>query len=242
MARILLADDDEGLCEAICSLLSDAGHEVCAVHDGRTALKAFAEGGWDAVVLDVVMPGLDGFEVLSAIRESDSIVPVLMLSSKGDIVDKKSGFRSGADDYVVKPFNADELVLRVEALVRRGKAVAAVRFCAAPIEEGSVDAAPVLTAGDLIIDFRRYEVSVAGKSVVLTPKEFQMLAFMASDPGRVFTCEELIANVWGQEYTDGSISIPVYIRRIRVKIEPDPSSPIYLKTVWRFGYQLCPGL
>ena len=242
MARILVADDDAGMREALETLLCRAGHEATTVGDGAQALEAFGRGGWDVVVLDVVMPVMDGFEALEAIRRVDETMPVLMLSSKGDIVDKKGGFRGGADDYVVKPFDPDELLLRVGALVRRGKLTCGAASTAAPGADGAaVEAMRVLHVGDLAVDFSRYEVSIAGKTVALTPKEFQLVACMAQDPGRVFTTEELISDVWGQEYTGEAISIPVYIRRIRMKLEPDPSSPVYIKTVWRFGYQLCPG-
>lgn len=231
MAKILVADDDESLCEALGIILGEAGHEVRMVHDGMAALEAFRQEAWDVVLLDVVMPKLDGFEAVAAIRSVDEATPVLLLTSKGDIVDKKSGFRAGADDYVVKPFNNEELLLRVDALLRR-RTVDAGRT-KAPLR--------VMHVGDLTIDYARYEVSVGDRVVPLTPKEFQMLALMAENPGKVFTNEELIAGVWGEEYAEGSISIPVYVRHIRMKIEEDPSSPRYLKTVWRFGYQLCPG-
>lgn len=239
MARILVADDDESMCEALSLLLGKAGYEVTCAHDGQAAVEAFGQGPWDVVMLDVVMPVLDGYDALAAIREADESVPVLMLSSKGDIVDKKHGFRGGADDYVVKPFDADELLLRVAALVRRGKIAASKQDAG----EGHDDASKlrVLQVGDLSVDFAHYTASVAGKVVSLTPKEFQLVALMAAQPGRVFTTDELVAGVWGEEYMCEAISIPVYVRRIRMKIEPDPSSPRYLKTVWRFGYQLSAG-
>lgn len=235
MARILVADDDQSMCDALAIILGKAGYEVCTVNDGASAIEAFKRGPWDLLVIDVVMPKVDGFEVAEAVRAVDETVPMLILSSKGDIVDKKSGFRAGADDYVVKPFDTEELLLRVEALVRRGKVARGVEQPAAKVPPR------VIHVGDLTVDFARYEVSVAGRVASLTPKEFQMLALMAENPGKVFTNEELIAGVWGEEYTEGSISIPVYVRHIRMKIEEDPSSPVYLKTVWRFGYQLCPG-
>jgi len=233
MARILVADDDRSLCEAVVMLLSEEGHDVRAVGDGRAALSAFKDDGpWDLVILDVMMPRLDGYEVATCLRQFDKGVPVLMLSSKGDIVDKKSGFRSGADDYVVKPFDVDELLLRVEALLRRGKLVTSLQTHAADVQPHRI------VGGGLTVDLTRFEVIVGETPAGLTPKEFQMIALMAQNPDKVFTNEELITGVWGAEY-EGAVNIPVYVRRIRLKIEPDPSNPRYLKTVWRFGYQLC---
>lgn len=228
MTKIMLADDEQSLCDALEIILHDAGYDVCVARDGRQAVEVFRRELPDLAILDVMMPRLDGFEVCSEIRDLLPDTPVLMLSAKGDIVDKKIGFRAGADDYVVKPFNDEELLLRVEALLRRRS-------------RGDA-AAPVLMRrvqiGDLAIDPRRCEVVVRGRVIGLTPKEFQILALMADNPGKVFTREDLIENIWGEEYETGSISIPVYVRRIREKIEDDPSNPMYLQTVWRFGYRL----
>ncbi len=155
--------------------------------------------------------------------------PVLMLTAKGDIVDKKIGFHAGADDYMVKPFNDEELLLRIEALLRRrGRG------------EGATPSAvgQTVVVGAMTTDPRRCEVAVGGRVVALTPKEFQIVATMAESPGKVFTREDLIELVWGREYDAASVSIPVYIRRIREKVEADPSNPLYVQTVWGFGYRL----
>lgn len=238
MMKILLADDERSLCDALRMILEDAGYEVCVAHDGREAVEVFAREQPDLAILDVMMPRLDGFEVVEEIRKARPAMPVLILSAKGDIVDKKRGFHLGADDYVVKPFDDDEIILRVEALLRRaalggGGASEGEKIPATPRQLMQ----PV-TLGDLAIDPRRCEVAVAGKAVSLTPKEFQILALLADHPGEVFTNDELVETIWGEEYAGEAISIPVYIRRIRLKIEKDPSRPEYLKTVWRFGYKL----
>lgn len=230
MIKILLADDEKSLCGALGIILRDAGYEVFVAHDGREAVEVFGRERPDLAILDVMMPWLDGFEVCERIRETSPDVPVLMLSAKGDIVDKKIGFRSGADDYVVKPFDDEELILRVEALLRRRARDAS--------SEGPAKLMQAVRIGDLVIDPRRCEVAVAGSVISLTPKEFQILALMADNPGKVFTREDLIEAIWGKEFETGSISIPVYVRRIREKIERDPSNPAYLQTVWRFGYRL----
>lgn len=227
-AKVLLADDEPSLLDALEIILRDAGFDVICAKDGREAIRLFKMEAPDIVVLDVMMPHVNGFEACEAIRRVNPDVPVLMLSAKGDIVDKKSGFRAGADDYVTKPFNDEEILLRLEALLRRLR----LRSSEGPKLMEKV------TIGGLVIDPRRHEVSVDGCVVGLTPKEFQILALMADHPGQVFSNEELIESIWGKEYEDEAISIPVYVRRIRKKIEKDPSEPEYLQTVWRVGYKL----
>ncbi|WP_304425967.1 response regulator transcription factor [uncultured Adlercreutzia sp.] len=240
MTKILLADDERSLCDAVRMILEDAGYEVCVAHDGREAVEVFQRERPDLAILDVMMPKLDGFEVVEEIRKRRRNVPVLILSAKGDIVDKKRGFTVGADDYVTKPFDDDEIVLRVGALLRRA-AMTVADEGSRPAEASAAEVRQLMrpvTIGDLTIDPRRYEVTVGGAAVTLTPKEFQILALMADHPGEVFTNEELVETIWGKEYTEEAVSIPVYIRRIRLKIEKDPSRPQYLQTVWRFGYKL----
>lgn len=229
--KVLVADDELSLREALSIILRSAGYEVCEACDGAQAVAVFARERPDLAILDVMMPKLDGFDTCESIREIDPDVPVLMLTAKGDIGDKRSGFRAGADDYVTKPFNDEELILRVEALLRR-------RGRGDGVGESN-KLMQTVRIGDLVIDPCRYEVSVNGRVINLTPKEFQILALMADHPGKVFTREDLIESIWGEEYErTGSISIPVYVRRIREKIEEDPSDPKYLQTVWRFGYRL----
>ena len=230
MAKILLADDEDNLREAVGIILHRAGYQVCAAADGTQAVERFVRERPDLVILDVMMPWMDGYQACERIRELSPDTPVLMLTAKGDIVDKKIGFRAGADDYMVKPFNDEELLLRIEALLRRREQAA-----------GAAATSPKMiptTIGNLTIDPLRCEVRVDNEAVALTPKEFQILSLMADNPGRVFTRDDLIEALWGQEYENSNISIPVYIRRIRMKIEPDPSNPVHLKTVWRFGYRL----
>ena len=231
--KIMVADDEPKLVEALRIILTGAGYEVCTAADGASALAVYGMHHPDLVILDIMMPKLDGYEVCSSIRQMDPSVPILMLSAKGDIDDKRGGFGAGADDYLTKPFNEEEVLLRIEALLRRRSRGPVLTD--APQTVGLMH--PV-SIGDLTIDPRRYEVSVRGKVVNLTPKEFQIIALMADNPGKVFTREDLIDSIWGSAYRDGSISIPVYVRRIREKIEDDPSNPRYLQTVWRFGYRL----
>lgn len=226
--KVLLADDEQSLCVALGIIIEEAGYECCRASDGNEAIELFDKERPDIVILDVMMPKRNGFEVCEIIRRKSPKTPVLMLSAKGDIVDKKSGFRAGADDYVTKPFSDEELLLRIEALLRRSQG--------GNNEDESLQRA--LRFGDLEIDPYRYEAYIGERSADLTPKEFQILALMMEHPGKVFTREDLIERIWGEEYESASISIPVYVRRIREKIEDDPSNPVYLQTVWRFGYRL----
>ena len=230
MAKILIADDEGSLRDALGIILRHAGYEVRMATDGAQAVELFMRERPDLVVLDVMMPRLSGFEVCEALRAISPDVPLLMLSAKGAVDDRRNGLRAGADDYVVKPFDDEELLLRIEALLRRREQAA-----------GAAATSPKMiptTIGNLTIDPLRCEVRVDDEAVALTPKEFQILALMADSPGRVFTRDDLIEALWGEEYESSNISIPVYIRRIRMKIEPDPSNPVHLKTVWRFGYRL----
>ena len=234
-AKIMLADDEPSLVDALRMSFEDAGYEFCAAQDGLAAVELFERERPDLVILDIVMPKVDGFGVCERIRRSDPEVPVLMLSAKSDIVDKRIGFRTGADDYLTKPFDEEEVLLRVEALLARRDRMRASRG-------GSADDVPgeplqPIRVGDFEIDPYRHEASVHGRVVALTPKEYQILALLMSHPGRVFTREDLIDIIWGEEYQGSAISIPVYIRRLRSKVEEDPSEPRHIKTVWCHGYR-----
>lgn len=228
--KILIADDDASLRAAVRIILTAEGYEVCSAEDGSRAIEVFEEAHPDLAILDVMMPKLNGFEVCERLRAIRPQVPVLFLSAKGELEDKKTGLRSGADDYMVKPFDGEELLLRIAALLRRS----AVGGTAVPN-----DTAPqCVRIGGLEIHFRRHEVTVDGAKAGLTPKEFQVLALLAEHPGEVFSRDDLVSSLWGEEYTDDNVGIAVYIRRIREKIEKNPSKPQYLQTVWRVGYRL----
>lgn len=225
---VLLADDDASLRAAIGIMLREAGYTFFEAADGHTALTLFDAIRPDLVILDVMMGAFSGFEVCAAIRMRQRETPVLFLSAKNEIVDKKDGFRAGGDDYLVKPFNEEELLLRVEALLKRAHR-------AAPSFSTGV---AKMSVGDLCIDPLRHEVRIGDKRIELTPKEFGILAALAEHPGEVFSREDLVDKVWGEGYTADSISIPVYVHRIREKIEQEPTNPRYLQTVWRVGYRL----
>jgi DNA-binding response OmpR family regulator len=224
--KIMLADDEESIRIVVEHIVSEDGYDFCYASNGTEALTVFAEEQPDLVILDVMMPKLNGFDVCGALRKKGSTVPIIILSAKGDIVDKSIGFRIGADDYLVKPFSSLELSLRIEALLRRRDINPGYNSMR---KESFRD-------GEIEIFFNRYEVKLRGKRIELTPKEFKILAFLAAHPGEVFTREQLLASVWGENYVGELTSIAVFIRKIREKIEDEPSKPKYLKTVWGVGY------
>ena len=233
-ALVLVAEDDASSANAVALMLARDGFECERAGNGAEALELFAARRPDLVILDVMMPVLDGFQVCERIRQQDEAVPVLFLTAKGDMVDKRIGYSVGADDYLVKPFSGDELRLRVNALLRR------VRRATAPdVSCGcGVTDCDELSIGELSVNVHTGATSVAGEKVELTPNEARIMAVLSSHPGDVFSKADLIREIWGPEYLESAIGISVYVRRIREKIEPDPSTPQYLKTVWRCGYCL----
>ena len=230
---VLVADDDASLRNAVAEKLGEAGYLCSTAEDGLEAVQLFDRVRPGIVVLDVMMPKMDGYEVCEHIRSKDAQVGVLMLSARSEIVDKKIGFRMGADDYLAKPFDSDELLMRVDAMARRYLAVTQAVVDAAP--QGS---AGIIHLGDLEIDQRRLEVRVRGARADLTPKECLIVQLLAEHEGEIFSKEDIIRALWGEEYLDTSISIAVYVRKIREKIEDDPAQPRYLHTVWGYGYRM----
>ena len=227
--KVMLIDDDKGVHVLMRRIIEDAGYRYCAAYDGESGLKMLASEHPDLLLLDVMMPGMNGFDVCMKIREQGRRIPIILLSAKGDIVDKSIGFKAGGDDYVVKPFSPDELLLRIEAHLRRHKSDLA--FAKAVSREGSNK------TGDLEIFFNRYEVRLRGEPVDLTAKEFEILALLASSPGQVFTRNQIYEHIWGRDSSVDENSITVFMRKIREKIEDNPSQPKYLLTVWRVGYK-----
>ena len=227
--KVMLIDDDKGVHVLMRRIIEDAGYRYCAAYDGESGLKMLDEEHPDLLLLDVMMPGMNGFDVCTKIREQGRRIPIIFLSAKGDIVDKSIGFKAGGDDYVVKPFSPDELLLRIEAHLRRHKSDLA--FAKAVSREGSNK------TGELEIFFNRYEVRLRGEPVDLTAKEFEILALLASSPGQVFTRNQIYEHIWGRDSSVDENSITVFMRKIREKIEDNPSQPKYLLTVWRVGYK-----
>jgi len=219
---VLVVDDDATVREVVVSYLQAAGHEVLEAPDGETALRLFDEHAADLLVLDLMLPDVDGLEVCRRVR-SRRDVPVIMLTALGGEADRVVGLERGADDYVTKPFSPRELVLRVESVLRRA---------GEPGEERSER----LSDGDLVIDTARHEVTLGGSELSLTGREFDLLRFLVAHAGRAYTREELLAQVWGWTFGDHS-TVTVHVRRLREKVEPDPTRPQRLVTVWGVGYR-----
>ena len=225
--KVMLVDDEPSFHVLVQSVCESAGHEFRGVGDSRQAIEVFKAYAPDVVLLDIMMPYLDGYQVCEGIRALDSEVAVVFLSAKGAVPDKREAFSRGADDYLVKPFDGEELLMRLEALQRRSQRAKA-QVAPAPSE--------TLKVGEFEFDSVRQTLALNGTSVQLTPKEFQILYTLALKPETVMSKEELIEAVWGKEYLDDAISIAVYVRKIREKIEQNPAKPRYLKTAWGMGY------
>ncbi|MEO5678519.1 MAG: response regulator transcription factor [Acidimicrobiales bacterium] len=222
--RVLVVDDDETVSDVVRRYLEREGYEVDTAKDGAAALEQALARPPDLIVLDLMLPGLDGIEVCRRLRQSHS-VPVIMLTAKGDVDDRVTGLEVGADDYVTKPFSPRELTARVGAVLRRVAAVAA----------DDVEPA-VLEAGPIRVDTGSRRCWVSGAAVQLTTKELDLLAFLLRFPDRAWRREELLEHVWGWTYGDTS-TVTVHIRRLREKVEEDPARPRYLQTVWGVGYR-----
>jgi DNA-binding response OmpR family regulator len=227
MAKVLVVDDDQTVREVVVSYLKAAGHEVVEAADGEAALAAMRATPADLVVLDLMMPGVDGLEVCRRLRANGDDVPVVMLTALGSEQDRVVGLELGADDYVTKPFSPRELVARVRAVLRRRNAAA--------------EGAETLTAGDLVFDVPRMRVEVGGRRVELTTTEFQLLSAMARQPGRVFTRSQLLDAIHGIAFESYERAIDAHVKNIRRKIEPDPRAPRHLLTVYGVGYRLTDG-
>jgi two-component system, OmpR family, response regulator ResD len=221
---ILVVDDEPTIAEVAARYLERAGYETRTAGDGPAAVAAALAERPDLIVLDIMLPGFDGLEVMRRVHEDlDGRVAVILLTAKGAESDRLAGLRRGADDYVVKPFSPAELVARVEAVLRR-----------AGREE---DPAEPLRQGDLAIDPRAREVTVGGRRVELTQREFDLLLFLARHPGQVFSRDQLMDLVWQLPFYNDTTTVTVHIRRLRAKVEADPSKPELIETVWGAGYR-----
>jgi DNA-binding response OmpR family regulator len=223
--KILVVDDQKEICDLVRDYLELEGYSVIAAYDGEEAIKLYRRHKPVLIILDVMLPKLDGMEVCRQIR-SQSTVPILMLSARKGDVDKILGLGLGADDYITKPFSPGELAARVRAQIRRFTQLSA------PFEKPQH-----LQFGDMKIDSKGYTVAIGARQVQLSSKEFEILYFLALHPQQVFTREQIFDRIWGfNEYGDIN-TVTVHIRRIREKIEADPSKPGYIKTVWGVGYK-----
>lgn len=222
--KILIVDDDNNIAELIALYLTKECFETKIVNDGEEALKEFASFHPDLIILDLMLPGIDGYQVCREIRHT-SDVPIIMLSAKGETFDKVLGLELGADDYMIKPFDSKELVARVRAVLRRFQ----VKQPVTSSNEKCV------TYPDLIINLTNYAVTYMGHQVDMPPKELELLYFLASSPNQVFTREQLLDHIWGYEYIGDTRTVDVHIKRLREKIKDNPHWAI--ATVWGIGYK-----
>ena len=226
--RVLVVDDEAMVRDVLARYLARDGFEVETVGDGEAALAAFETVRPDLILLDLMLPRVDGFEVFRRLREAGAASPVIMLTARGEVTDRIVGLEIGADDYVSKPFSPKEVVARVRAVLRRSRAAA----------DG--EGADPLRFGELEIDARTREVRADGELVQLTPKEFDLLHLLASSPRTVFSRYRLLDELWDVAFQGDPATVTVHVRRIREKIEADPSQPRYLVTVWGAGYRFEP--
>ena len=227
--KILIVDDDNNIAELISLYLTKECFDTKIVNDGEEALKAFEQYSPNLILLDLMLPGIDGYQVCRELR-STSQVPIIMLSAKGEIFDKVLGLELGADDYMIKPFDSKELVARVKAVLRRYQPPVQTPASSVTEQHGNFVEYP-----DLIVNLTNYSVIYNGHSIELPPKELELLYFLASSPNQVFTREQLLDHIWGYEYIGDTRTVDVHIKRLREKIKDHASWAI--TTVWGIGYK-----
>ncbi len=225
VAKVLVVEDDPTVSGVLSAYLRKGGFDLRVAADGATALHEWSQWHPDVVILDVMLPGMSGLEVLQRRRADDDAAAVIVLSARGEEEDRLLGLEVGADDYVVKPFSPREAVLRVHALLRRAERL------------GSGSVLPrTLVSGDLVVDLSAHSAQLRGRTLALTHREFDLLAFLVGHPGQAFTKEQLMRRVWGWDFGDTS-TVTVHIRRLREKVEKDPSDPQLVITVRGTGYR-----
>jgi DNA-binding response OmpR family regulator len=225
--RVLVIEDNRDIADLVRLNLADCPAQVDTVYNGATGLTRARERNYDLIILDLMLPGVDGLEVCRQLRRRSIYVPILMLTAKSSELDRVLGLELGADDYLTKPFSVRELVARVRALFRRMDAIGA----------SSVVPDEVIEQGALRIDCEKHLTTVAGKPVPLTAREFELLVHFARHPGRVYRREQLLDQVWGAGYEGYEHTVNSHINRLRAKIEEDPARPNYILTVWGVGYK-----
>ena len=225
--HILLVEDDQSICEMVEKYLTKEGFSITTANDGEQAIVQFSKGSFDLILLDIMLPNLDGLEAMKIIREKSSI-PIVIMSAKDQDIDKALGLGLGADDYISKPFSMIELLARVKAAIRR----------ATKYSSHQEKAENIIHIGDLTIDITNFSVTKKKEPLKLTSKEFEILKLFATNRNRVFTKEQIYHFVWNEEYYGDENIINVHMRRLREKIEEDPSKPQYIKTLWGIGYKL----
>lgn len=232
--EILVVDDEKVITSALSVLLSGAGYTVIVAHSGEEAIDQLSMKEPDLIVLDIMMPGLDGYEVCRQVRQQREYTPILMLTAKDESWEKVTGLELGADVYMTKPFEPGELLAQVKALLRLAKQVRSY------VEKGGDNKDKPLICDPLILYPQQHRILLNDKEVKLSPKEFDLLHFFMQRPGRVFGRQTLLRQVWGYDHPDDSRTVDTHIQRLRAKIEADPTQPQLLQTVRGFGYRLVP--
>lgn len=227
-SHILIVEDDSEISELVRINLKDQGYRVDVAIDGSEGYQKIRKGSYELVILDLMLPGMDGLNICKKMRSQNDETPVLMLTAKSEEFDKVLGLELGADDYLTKPFSIRELVARVKALIRRTQK---------PAEQSAGPTDELISIGSLNIEPAKHKATLDDKSLNLTAKEFDLLTLFARNPGRAFTRQELLNEVWGYQFNGYEHTVNTHINRLRAKIEPDPSEPKYLKTVWGVGYR-----
>lgn len=224
-AKILIVDDEKLIVKGLRVSLENDDYQVDTAYDGQEALEKIQNNTYNLVLLDVMLPVLDGTEVCQRVREF-SDVPIIMVTAKSEDMDKILGLEYGADDYVTKPFNIMELKARIKAILRR------MKKAGASAEEQS----SVIEIGDFHMDVENRDLKIAGRRISLTGKEFELLELLVSNPGKVYGRGKLLQLIWGKDYPGDERTVDVHVRRLREKIEPNPSEPVYVQTKWGVGY------
>lgn len=222
--KVLVVDDEKLIVKGLKFSLEQDGMEVDSAFDGEEALESAKNNEYDIILLDIMLPKMDGMEVCQRIREFSN-VPIIMLTAKGDDMDKILGLEYGADDYITKPFNILEVKARIKAILRRNSQ-----------KNTQKHKKNIINAGDMCIDIDSRSLSIAGKDVYLTAKEFDLVELLALNPGKVYSRENLLNTVWGYDYPGDARTVDVHVRRLREKIEENPSDPKYVHTRWGVGY------
>jgi DNA-binding response OmpR family regulator len=226
--QVLIIEDDTEISSVVAVNLESNGIKTEQVHDGLLGLERSKSGEFDLIILDIMLPGLDGISICRKLREENYNTPILMLTAKIDEIDLVLSLELGADDYMKKPFSMRELLARVGALIRRSEKTVS------KIEEESEEK---LQFGDLVVDYTKHQVSVRDKTLNLTVKEFELLDLFARNPGRVFSRSDLLNTIWGYNFEGYEHTVNTHINRLRSKLEIDPSKPKYILTVWGLGYK-----
>ncbi|MHB1627053.1 MAG: response regulator [Bacilli bacterium] len=228
--RVLVVDDEESIRTLVEYNLRQAGYDVLVAEDGQTALSIVAQRGVDLLILDLMLPGLNGLELCKRLRQEQSQIPIIMLTARGEEIDRVLGLEMGADDYVTKPFSPRELVARVRAVLRR------------KVDEMAPAAGETaFVVGDVRLDPDRYVLTVRSEVIELTPREFELLHYLLKNLDRVVSRDQLLDRVWGYEYAGDTRLVDVHISHLRDKIEDDPRTPRYIKTVRGVGYKFVKG-